>query len=84
MGCVHVSWVCIGYLRVGCGGVGGRVDALCCWGWIPRFALNYIELVGVCSLDVDFTCFTSVAGSARSWGRLDVGRSAGGNCVVCV
>ena len=61
----HVSWVCIGYLRVGCGGVGGKVEAVCCRGWIPRIASKYIELVGVCSMGVDSTCFTSVIGSAR-------------------
>ena len=67
MGCGHVGgWVCLGYLGVRCGGVGGRVEAMCGWGWVPRFALEYVELVGVCLLGMGFTCFTSEVSSARS------------------
>ena len=67
MGCGHEGGrVCLGNLRVRYGGVGGRVDAMCGWGWVPRFALKYVELIGVCSLGMGFTCFTSGMGRARS------------------
>ena len=67
MGCGLVGgWVCLVYSRVGYGVVSCRVEAMCGWGWVPPFALKYVELVGVCSLGMGFTCFTSEVGSARS------------------
>ena len=67
MGCGHVGgWVCISYLRVRYAGVGDRVEAVCGWGWVPRFALKYVEMVGVFLLRMGLTCFTSEMGSARS------------------
>jgi hypothetical protein len=66
LGCRHMGdWVCLGCLRVRYGCVGCRVDAICGWGWVPRFALKYVVLVGVCLLDMGLTCFTSEVSGAR-------------------
>jgi len=84
MGCGHVGgWVCLYDLGVRCSGVGGSVNAMCDWGWVPRFALKYVELVEACLLGMVFTCLASV-GSAMSEWWLDAGFIAGGGCVVCV
>jgi len=55
---------------------------MCDWGWVPRFALKYVELVGVCLLGMGFTCFASEVGSAMRLWMLGVEFSAGGGCVV--
>ena len=59
------DWVCLGCLRVRYGGVGWRVEAMCGWGRGPCFALKCVEVVGVYSLDMGLTCFTSEVGGAR-------------------
>ena len=77
MGCGHLGgWVCLCESGVRCGGVVGRVNAMCDWGWVPRFALEYVELLGVRLLGMGFMCLASV-GSTSEW-RLDAGFIAGG------
>ncbi len=38
---VRLVYLGIGYSIVGC-----RVEAMCGWRWNPRFAMEYVELVG--------------------------------------
>jgi len=57
--CFRLVWLVMGYSGVGC-----KIDAMCGWGWTPRFALEDVELVGFQSLCEDLTCFTSGADCA--------------------
>ena len=77
------DWVCLVYLGVWYGIAGCRVEAMCDWGWVPRFALKYIELVGVWSLYMGLTCFTSEVGCAECYWWLYVGFNGDGGCMVC-
>ena len=62
-GCVGYGYrgfrVCLVYSGMGYGSVGCKIEAVCGWGWIPRLALDDVELVGVRSLYEGLTCFTS-------------------------
>jgi len=65
MGCGHGGgWVYLVYLGVWFGIVGCRIGAMCGWGWVPRFVLEYVELVGVWPLYMRLTCFTPEVGGA--------------------
>ena len=44
--------------------MGCKIEAMCGWGLIPRFALEDVELVGVRSLYEGLTFFTSEVGCA--------------------
>ncbi len=39
------DWVCLVYLEVGYAIAGCAVEAMCGREWVPRFALEYVELV---------------------------------------
>ena len=65
VGCGHGGyWVRLVYLRIGYGIVGCRIEAMCGWGWISRFALEDAEVVGVWPLYEGLTCFSSEVGCA--------------------
>ncbi len=57
-------WVFLVYLGIWYGIVRCRVEAMCCWGWVPSFALEYVELVGVWPLYEGLACFPSEVGCA--------------------
>jgi hypothetical protein len=66
-GWVHTEgWVCFVCLRVVCVSAGCRVEAMCDWGWVPSFALEYVELIRVVVYQ-SLTCFLSMADRACCW-----------------
>ena len=65
VGCGYVGyWVCLVYLGMGYGIFGCRIEAMCGWGWVPRFALKFVELVvGLPECEV-LMCFSLEVGCA--------------------
>ena len=57
-------WAYLVYLRMGYGTVGFRIEAMCGWGWIPRFVLEDVAMVSVWPLYQGLTSFSSKVGCA--------------------
>ena len=74
-------WVCIGYLGVGYGVGGCGADDVGGWGWVPCFALEYVELGWL--LHEGLAWLPSLVGSAGCYWGLYVGTGASGCCMFC-
>ena len=68
-------------MGVGSGVDGGGVEDMGGWGWVPSFALEYVELIRVWLLHGGLTCFPSWVGSAGCYCGLYAGSWA--SVIVC-